>query len=111
MPCSAADILRCGVQSWRLRRDRLRRGECRCGRCSVHARLVLRPRRRQVVVVVVVVICVAPHKLWAEKFRRLHEQNERISLLLCHCVAARWFESVPANRMDAQSKQVTLLVQ
>ena len=57
---------------------------------------------------VVVVVCVSRHKLWAEKFRSLHERNEWISLLLCHCVAARWFESVPANRMDAQSKQVTL---
>ena len=77
----------------------------------MNARLVLRPRRRQVVVVVVVVVCVGPHRLWAKKFGSLHEQNERISLLLCHCVAARWFESVPANRMDAQSKQVILLVQ
>ena len=63
------------------------------------------------VVFVVVVVCVSRHRLWAEKFRSLHERNEWISLLLCHCVAARWFESVLANRMDAQSKQVTLLVQ
>ena len=38
----------------------------------------------------------------------------RINGFLCyyvHCVAARWFDSVPANHMDAQSKEVTLLVQ
>ena len=51
---------------------------------------------------------------WAEKFRSLNAQNERRmkGFLCCYvrCVAARWFESVPANRMDAQSKQVTLKV-
>ena len=46
---------------------------------------------------------VGPHWLWPEAFM------SRMKGFLCcyvNCVAVGWFESMPANHMDAQSKRL-----